>query len=307
MWEWTNCPPSIRFRTIRALSGGVTLNAFSSPRVLVCPWETGQTPQIRWVMNQASRGSRPCRMISKPRNRVPELQASFTLPFSTSTSMRRCPSMRGIGSITTRFAMGSPSRTFLFTVRWLFLLRLVAFPFHRLQHGVPGDGGAGGDRQADADLVRRQVPVRQGDVGELRVERGEVVRPVVLGAPQARRADLDAPRLLRVPARLRALRPRLGALAPQLVQAVPLRLLLRAELLHAAAAVEVGAARAVVVDLPSVEHLRASLAVEVGGLPHRGDVDHRADEPLRVHRAAREVDDLPLHVQRLIDPQDPGG
>src|SRR3990172_3936790 len=121
MWEWTNCPPSIRFRTIRALSGGVTLNAFSSP-------------------------------------------------------MRRCPSMRGIGSITTRFAMGSPSRTFLFTVRWLFLLRLVAFPFHRLQHGVPGDGGAGGDRQADADLVRRQVPVRQGDGGELRVERGEVVR-----------------------------------------------------------------------------------------------------------------------------------
>ena len=78
--------------------------------VLVCPWETGQTPQMRWVMNQASRGSLPCRMISKPRNRVPELQASLTLPFSSSTSMRRCPSMRGIGSITTRFAMGSPSR-----------------------------------------------------------------------------------------------------------------------------------------------------------------------------------------------------
>src|SRR5512139_2331832 len=305
MWEWTNCPPSIRFRTIRALSGGVTWNDCSSPRVLVCPCDTGQTPQIRWVMNQASRGSLPCRMISNPRNRVPELQASFTLPFSTSTSMRRCPSMRGIGSITTRFAMGSPSRLYR-SVRWPYLLfLLVALPLRRLQHGVPHDGRAGDGRQPDADLVRRHVAVRELDVGELRVERGEVVRPAVLGAPDARGADLDAPGLLGVPARFRALRPRLGALAPHLVEAVPEGLLLRSELLHEAAAVEVGAARAVVVDLPAVEHLRATMGVELGHLPHGQHVDHRADEPLRVHRAARQVDDLPLHVEELVDALDP--
>src|SRR5512139_1649386 len=301
MWEWTNCPPSIRFRTIRALSGGVTLNACSSPMVLVCPWETGQTPQIRWVMNQASRGSRPCRMISKPRNRVPELQASFTFPFSTSTSMRRCPSMRGIGSITTRFAMGSPSRLRR-PARWPYLFILpAALPLRRLQHGVPNDGRARDGRQPDADLIRRHVAVREGDVGELRVERREVVRPPVLGAPDARGADLYAPGLLGVQARFRALRPRLEALAPHLVETVPEGLLLRAEPLHEAAAVEVGAPRAVVVDLPAVEHLRAALVVELRHRPHREDVDHRADEPLRVHGVAREVDDLPLHVEELVD------
>src|SRR5512146_1745101 len=240
MWEWTNWLPSIRFRTRRALSGGFTWKESSSDRVLVCPWETGQTPQIRWVTNQASRGSLPCRMISNPRNSVPELQASLTFPFSTSTSIRRCPSMRGIGSMTTRLAMGSPSRARRPKLRVAFLLLLRP---HRLAHRMARDRRARGDRDADPDLVGGQVPVRQGDVGEPPVIRGEVVVPPDLGAPDAKPPDLDAPGLLRIPARLGAFRPGLRPLAPDLVEAVPHRLFLRTEHLHEVTGVEVGAAR----------------------------------------------------------------
>src|SRR5512134_693904 len=302
MWEWTNWLPSIRFRTIRALSGGFTWKESSSDRVLVCPWETGQTPQILCVTNHASRGSLPFRMISNPRKSVPELQASLTFPFSTSTSIRRCPSMRGIGSMTTRLAMGSPSRVMWVGLRVPFLLLLRP---HRLAHRVSGDGRARGDGDPDPDLVGGEIPVRQGHVGQLPVIGGKLVEPLDLRAPDAQAADLDAPRLLRIPARLGALRPRLRPLAPDRVEAVAQRLLLRPEHLHEMPGVEVRAARAVVVDLPAEEHLRPAVPVEVGSLAGGQEIDDRADHPLGIDGTAREVDDLPLHVERLVDPQDP--
>jgi hypothetical protein len=75
-----------------------------------------QTPQMRWAKTQASRGSRPTRMFSMPRHMVPLDQAFDTLPPSTSTSMRRCPSMRVTGSMVMRWLMSE----FLF--RWRRLL-----------------------------------------------------------------------------------------------------------------------------------------------------------------------------------------
>src|SRR5512139_2440071 len=61
---------------------------------------------MRWAKAQASRGSRPRRMISMPRTMVPAEYALVILPLaSVSASMRRWPSMRVMGSTTTRCAV----------------------------------------------------------------------------------------------------------------------------------------------------------------------------------------------------------
>src|SRR3546814_18412244 len=57
---------------------------------------------MRCANTHAARGSRPFRIISMPRHIWPEDQALVTRPRSTSTSTRKCPSMRVMGSITTR-------------------------------------------------------------------------------------------------------------------------------------------------------------------------------------------------------------
>ena len=43
-------------------------------------WVVGQTPQTRWVMCAASRGSLPISRFSKPRNIMPLLWAETTFP-----------------------------------------------------------------------------------------------------------------------------------------------------------------------------------------------------------------------------------
>src|SRR5579872_1752809 len=63
------------------------------------------TPQKRWVNSHASRGSRPRRIFSMPRHMVQDAQALLTALLSTSTSMRRWPSILVMGSIVIRFAM----------------------------------------------------------------------------------------------------------------------------------------------------------------------------------------------------------
>ena len=67
-----------------------------------------QTPQNRCVKSHASRGSRPFRISSIPRNIWPDDQAFFTWPPSTSTSTRRWPSMRVTGSTTIRLDIRAP-------------------------------------------------------------------------------------------------------------------------------------------------------------------------------------------------------
>ena len=72
------------------------------------PCGVGQTPQIRCVICWASSGSRPLRIVSKPRNNSPSQYASETrdsflpLPFAAVSVLAwtaKCPSMRVKGLI----------------------------------------------------------------------------------------------------------------------------------------------------------------------------------------------------------------
>ncbi len=79
----------IRLRSRRAFGGGEAPIAFSTARMDAIAWTVVQTPQMRCVKAQASRGSLPFRISSMPRNIVEEDHASWTFPPSTSASMRR--------------------------------------------------------------------------------------------------------------------------------------------------------------------------------------------------------------------------
>src|SRR5574343_625475 len=95
----------IMLRMYWALTGISSCSAFSTARTEAMACTVVHTPQMRWVMAQASRGSRPIRMFSTPRHIWPEAQAFLTRPPSTSTSTRRWPSMRVTGSMVTRLLM----------------------------------------------------------------------------------------------------------------------------------------------------------------------------------------------------------
>jgi len=62
-------------RMSSAFSGTWIPRASSTARTEVMACTVVQTPQILWVKTQASRGSRPLRMISIPRNMVQDDQA----------------------------------------------------------------------------------------------------------------------------------------------------------------------------------------------------------------------------------------
>src|SRR5678809_13713 len=108
MWSCMACAATIRFRMYWAFMGISRPSAFSTARTDAIACTVVQTPQNRCVNSQASRGSRPSRIVSMPRNICPEDQAFWALPPSTSTSMRRCPSMRVTGSTVMRLAMVLP-------------------------------------------------------------------------------------------------------------------------------------------------------------------------------------------------------
>ena len=97
----------IMLRMYWAFSGTSRSQAFSTAHTEAMACTVVHTPQIRWVKIQASRGSRPFRIISMPRHIWPDDQAFVTLPPSTSQSMRRWPSMRVIGSIVMRVKAAS--------------------------------------------------------------------------------------------------------------------------------------------------------------------------------------------------------
>ena len=90
-------------RMVLAFSGILMSSASSTARTEVSAWVPVQTPQIRSVKAQASRGSRPFRITSMPRHIVPvDTALRITLLASTLTSTRRWPSIRVTGSTTTR-------------------------------------------------------------------------------------------------------------------------------------------------------------------------------------------------------------
>ena len=110
-----------------------------------------QTPQIRSVNAHASRGSRPLRITSRPRHIVPvDTALRMTLSLSTLTSMRRCPSMRVIGSTTMRLPLLSSVKPWVWMIAMLFLhladlvvARLAARLLDRAHRGMRGDRCAG--------------------------------------------------------------------------------------------------------------------------------------------------------------------
>src|SRR5450755_1592415 len=86
-------------------------------------WTRVQTPQIRSAIAQASRGSRPFKIISRPRNKADvHVASSTTLPPPSLVCTRRCPSIRVIGSTTIRVVdMEQPSllaRVFVDRLGW---------------------------------------------------------------------------------------------------------------------------------------------------------------------------------------------
>jgi hypothetical protein len=90
-------------RMLLAFSGILMDSASSTARTEVSAWVPVQTPQMRSVKAQASRGSRPLRITSRPRHMVPvDTALRITFLSSRFTSTRRWPSMRQTGSTTTR-------------------------------------------------------------------------------------------------------------------------------------------------------------------------------------------------------------
>ncbi len=77
-------------RIVFAFSGISMPSAFSTARTEASACTPVQTPQMRCTKAQASRGSRPRRMTSRPRHIVPVETALRMMFFSsTFTSMRR--------------------------------------------------------------------------------------------------------------------------------------------------------------------------------------------------------------------------
>ncbi len=70
----------MRLRSRRAFGGGFDPTAFSTARTEAIACTVVHTPQMRCVNTQASRGSRPLRIISIPRNMVEDDHASLTAP-----------------------------------------------------------------------------------------------------------------------------------------------------------------------------------------------------------------------------------
>ncbi len=103
-------------RMMSALRGTWIPSAFSTDRTRQRVHRRAH-PADAFVNAQASRGSRPCRITSIPRHIVPEeIAFSTVLPPLSIASILRCPSIRVIGSTTTRLvvAMAAPYSSFAF-------------------------------------------------------------------------------------------------------------------------------------------------------------------------------------------------
>src|SRR5450759_84053 len=202
-----NCIPCTRFLIVFAFAGIRMFRASSTARQLAMACTAVQTPQMRCVNAHASRGSRPCMMISMPRNCVDDAHALAIFPFSDCASMRRWPSMRVIGSTTTlvlaivilRFGSG---------FRHL-VGRLAALDLR--EHGggcVSRDTGGGTDGERGPDRVDALFDSETSNIREAPVEGRHRVPEVRLGAADAGMAGADRPACARIPLEDRARRER---------------------------------------------------------------------------------------------------
>ncbi len=276
-WSCTYCMPCTRLRIRFAFGGMVMSSASSTARHDATAWTTVQTPQIRWVKAQASRGSRPCITISMPRNWVEVAHALAIRPFSAWASIRRCPSIRVMGSTTTRvLAMvpllpgtgrsARPGRRLAGAADHGKLPR--AAPLADLVdaggHGVSADPCRRSDRQRGPQEVDPAFDAEPSDVGQPIVERRHRVPEIGLGAADAGMPGADRPAGPGVPLEDRAGREGGGPLASHLIEAPPLPGRFVVELLDELAGVEVGAAGTLVVNARTVGEQWAPLGVELG-------------------------------------------
>src|SRR5208337_2117471 len=164
MWSCRALPMRIRLRMYCAFAGISSWRASSTARTDAIAWTVVQTPQKRCANTQPSRGSRPRRIVSIPRHMVQLAQAFCTVPPSTSTSIRRWPSMRVTGSMVIRLVMVSSS----FDLNGLGA-GLAEVPGHIIplfdfsrQHGKVLDGEAEGhDSQCDVPGGDEQLRYRR--------------------------------------------------------------------------------------------------------------------------------------------------
>src|SRR5438477_6626184 len=117
----------MRLRMYCAFAGICNFSASSTERTLAMACTVVHTPQKRWVNSQASRGSRPSRIFSMPRHMVHDAHALEMAPLSTSTSTRKWPSIRVIGSIVMRFVIIHTQSFLICTNRELVSRRVLAF------------------------------------------------------------------------------------------------------------------------------------------------------------------------------------
>src|SRR6266508_4553444 len=234
--------PWIRLRIRFALGGMRMSSASSTARHDATACTTVQTPQIRCVNAHASRGSRPCMMISIPRNCVDVAHALVIRPFSAWASMRRWPSILVNGST-----------TILVVAMTLVLYHgkgtsAFADLMNPRRNRVRRYAGGGAHRQRRADRIGVALHPEPRDVGEPAVERRHCVPEIPLGAAETRVAGADRPARAAVPHEDRTGRKRRRPFAADVVEAPALARRLVVERFDELAGVEVGAPRALVVN-----------------------------------------------------------
>src|SRR5665647_2463075 len=142
-------------------------------------------------------------IVSMPRNCVDDAHAFAIFPFSDCASMRKCPSMRVIGSTTTlvlaivflRFGCGLRH-----------LLSGLASPDLREHRGcsVCRYAGSSTDRERHTDRIGALFNSETANIRQAAVERSHRVPEVRLGTADARMAGSNWPARARVPLEDRA-------------------------------------------------------------------------------------------------------
>ena len=275
-----------------------------------------QTPQMRWVKAQASRGSRPFRISSMPRNMVDDDQASLhdaavdlgldpEMPFDPGDGIDDDvrhdwpPFFSSVGP------GAGPPRPVSRAAGWC---SGVAPALAEGHDAVGGEGRAHADRGPEPDLVDARADAEAGHARQVLVEGRHLVPEVRLGAADAGVAAADRPVGALVPADVRAVLEGDRALAAHLVEAVAGAVALVAPGLDVLAGVEVRAPLAVVVDRLAVGEQRPAARVERRPALEGQVVDDERGQVLDVDRAGREVDQvLDARAPRRRRPSAPVG
>src|SRR6185369_7355199 len=267
------------FRISSALGGTFMPSAFSTARIEAMEWTVVQTPQNRWVKYQASRGSRLFRIFSIPRNIVLLLQASTILPLLISASILKCPSILVIGS-TTIFVMCHILPLFTFSL---------LFAAKSAHNSVAGKNRCRSDSQPEADLVGSRFYAEARHIREPPVKRSQRIPEHWLRATGAAVTGSDRPARLFVVSLRRTVMESFRALAPHLVEAVPLAVGLVAPFFDILSGIKVTTALAVVMNPLAECKERSAETVDSRKLLEEEEVYDCRREIVRIKRAAGDV------------------